>query len=105
MAPTSLAREREARTLDRWPGTTTGRRQDDAAAPAPVLWQRASSSLAVVFVFESTEETEIRFVLPKVRTPLWVALAVTMIIGVVVGFLAAVIARFGGGDVREEITR
>ena len=45
--------------------------------------------LAVVFVFENTEETEIRFVLPKVRTPLWVALAVTMIVGVVVGFLLA----------------
>jgi uncharacterized integral membrane protein len=43
--------------------------------------------LAVVFVFENTEQTEIRFVLPKVQTPLWVALAVTMIVGVVVGFL------------------
>ena len=45
--------------------------------------------LAVVFVFENTEETEIRFVLPKVQTPLWVALAVTMAIGMVVGFLFA----------------
>jgi hypothetical protein len=35
-------------------------------------------ALAVVFVFESTEETEIRFVSAKVQRPLWVALAVTM---------------------------
>ena len=36
--------------------------------------------LAVDFVFESTEETEIRFVFAKVQRPLWVALAVTMVI-------------------------
>jgi hypothetical protein len=45
--------------------------------------------LAVVFVFENTEEAEIRFVLPKVQMPLWVALAVTTVIGMVVGFLVA----------------
>jgi uncharacterized integral membrane protein len=45
--------------------------------------------LAVLFVFQNTEATEIRFVVPTVETPLWVALAVTMVIGMVVGFLLA----------------
>ncbi|HWC10813.1 MAG TPA: LapA family protein [Acidimicrobiales bacterium] len=45
--------------------------------------------LLVIFVFQNTEETEIRFIVPEIETPLWVALAITMVIGLVVGFLLA----------------
>jgi hypothetical protein len=49
--------------------------------PQPRLVQRACLlALAVVVVFENTEETEIRLVLPKVQM-LWVAMAVTTVIG------------------------
>jgi uncharacterized integral membrane protein len=45
--------------------------------------------LLLIFVFENTAETEIRFIVPKIETPLWVALSITMVIGLVVGFLLA----------------
>jgi len=45
--------------------------------------------LAVIFVFQNTEETEIRFVFPRVETPLWVALSVAIVIGMLVGLLLA----------------
>ncbi|WP_211189451.1 DUF1049 domain-containing protein [Actinomycetospora sp. TBRC 11914] len=41
--------------------------------------------LAVVFVVENRDLTEIRLLIPIVLMPLWAALAITLIIGLVVG--------------------
>ena len=41
----------------------------------------------VVFIFENTARTEIRFILPKVRAPLWAALLVSTVVGVAIGML------------------
>ena len=43
--------------------------------------------LAAIFVFENTEKTEIRFIIPEVTTPLWVALLVALAAGFVAGWL------------------
>ncbi|MFJ5773003.1 lipopolysaccharide assembly protein LapA domain-containing protein [Streptomyces sp. NPDC093094] len=45
--------------------------------------------LGLIFIFENTQSTEIRLLIPVVTMPLWVALLITMIIGVLCGaFLA-----------------
>jgi uncharacterized integral membrane protein len=43
--------------------------------------------LVIVFVAENTRKVGIRFVGPKVSTPLFVALLVTLAIGIVIGWL------------------
>lgn len=45
--------------------------------------------LALVFIAENTARTEIRFIVPKVESPLWVALLVTFVVGAGAGWLAA----------------
>ena len=44
--------------------------------------------LATVFVFENRRSTRIRFIGPEVNSPLWVALAVTLVVGFLAGWLA-----------------
>ncbi|MFD4501628.1 LapA family protein [Streptomyces sp. NPDC058457] len=41
--------------------------------------------LGLVFVFENTRATEIRFLVPVVTTPLWIALLATGLIGALCG--------------------
>jgi uncharacterized integral membrane protein len=43
--------------------------------------------VAVVFVVENRDLTEIRLLIPIVLMPLWAALAITLIIGLVVGLV------------------
>jgi uncharacterized integral membrane protein len=43
--------------------------------------------VAVVFVLENRHSTRIRFLIPEVTTPLWVALLVSLLIGAVAGVL------------------
>ncbi|MDD7942490.1 DUF1049 domain-containing protein [Actinomycetospora lutea] len=42
-------------------------------------------ALAVVFVLENRQLTEIRLLIPVVFMPLWAALTITLVIGLVVG--------------------
>lgn len=44
-------------------------------------------AVAVVFVVENRDLTEIRLLIPVVLMPLWAALAITLVIGLVVGWL------------------
>ena len=46
----------------------------------------ALSILAVVFVFENTKSTEVRFIVPRVDSPLWVALVAAVALGFVIGW-------------------
>ncbi|MFJ8110636.1 LapA family protein [Streptomyces sp. NPDC096132] len=41
--------------------------------------------LALIFIFENTQETEIRVLIPVVTMPLWAALLATGLIGVLCG--------------------
>ncbi|WP_432133850.1 MULTISPECIES: LapA family protein [unclassified Streptomyces] len=41
--------------------------------------------LALVFIFENTQKTEIRLLIPVVTMPLWTALLATGLIGVLCG--------------------
>ena len=43
--------------------------------------------LGLVFVFENTRKTKIRFLVPEVRVQVWVALVASLAIGVVIGWL------------------
>ena len=45
--------------------------------------------LLVVFVFENRKETKIRFILPEVTAPLWVALLGAALVGALAGALLA----------------
>ncbi|MEV6103939.1 LapA family protein [Streptomyces sp. NPDC051940] len=42
--------------------------------------------LGLVFIFENTGQTKIRLLIPEVTMPLWVALLITALIGVLVGW-------------------
>ena len=44
-------------------------------------------ALAVVFVVENRDLTEIRLLIPVVLMPLWAALAITLVIGLAVGWI------------------
>ncbi|MFI9799075.1 DUF1049 domain-containing protein [Streptomyces sp. NPDC052302] len=44
-------------------------------------------ALALVFIFENTDETEIRLLIPVVTMPLWVALLGMGVIGALIGAL------------------
>jgi uncharacterized integral membrane protein len=43
--------------------------------------------LALIFIFENTRKVKIRFIVPEVTSPLWVALIVSVLLGVVIGLL------------------
>ncbi|MEV8589197.1 LapA family protein [Streptomyces sp. NPDC051180] len=45
--------------------------------------------LTLVFIFENTQEVEIRLIIPKVTMPLWGALLITTLLGAAIGFYAA----------------
>lgn len=69
---------------------TTGQR------PVTAPWWRsrwvapaAATVIALVFIFENTESTEIRLLVPVVTTPLWAALLIVWLLGVFVGLFFA----------------
>jgi uncharacterized integral membrane protein len=43
--------------------------------------------LGIVFVAENTRRTKIRFIVPEVRVQVWVALVVSLAVGVIIGWL------------------
>ena len=60
----------------------------------PVLTPRmvgliAAIVLALVFIAENTRKTKIRFLVPQVQSPLWVALLAAFAVGVAAGWFGA----------------
>ena len=60
----------------------------------PVVTRRLVAATAlvailVVFIFENTGHTRIRFIVPIVSVPLWIALFAATVIGVAAGALIA----------------
>ena len=64
--------------------------------PGPAPGRRVSASLVagvalavllVVFIFENTARTRIRFIVPEAEAPLWVALFIAVLLGAVIGAL------------------
>lgn len=45
--------------------------------------------IGLVFVFENTRKVPIRFLVPEVSSPLWLALLITFLLGGVTGFLVS----------------
>lgn len=43
------------------------------------------AALALIFIFENTQDTRIRLIIPEVTLPLWTALLATAVIGALVG--------------------
>lgn len=43
--------------------------------------------LGIVFILENRRSTKVRFLLPEITAPLWVALVTSLLVGVVVGGL------------------
>ncbi|MEV8087322.1 LapA family protein [Streptomyces nigra] len=75
------------KTSRREPGTD-GRRGGLAGSLTP---RRIAAlllvALALVFIFENTDDTEIRLLVPVVTMPLWVALLGMGVIGALIGAL------------------
>ncbi|MFC8780591.1 DUF1049 domain-containing protein [Streptomyces nigra] len=75
------------KTSRREPGTD-GRRSGPAGSLTP---RRIAAlllvALALVFIFENTDDTEIRLLVPVVTMPLWVALLGMGVIGALIGAL------------------
>ena len=45
--------------------------------------------LVLIFVIENTRKVQIRFLIPEVKSPVWVALLITFAVGVLAGMLFA----------------
>ena len=43
--------------------------------------------LAVIFIVENNHKTKIRFIIPQVNAPLWLALLITAVLGGIAGAL------------------
>jgi uncharacterized integral membrane protein len=43
--------------------------------------------LGIIFVVENTRKTKIRFIGPEVRVQVWVALVISLAVGVLIGWL------------------
>jgi uncharacterized integral membrane protein len=54
-----------------------------------MLMAIGAAALALVFIAENTKTTDIRFIVPKVESPIWLALLVTFLIGAVAGWFFA----------------
>jgi len=46
-------------------------------------------AVVVIFIFENTKKTKIRFLIPEVTAPLWTALLGAAALGVIAGWLLA----------------
>ncbi|MDX6286050.1 MAG: hypothetical protein QOG53_1535 [Frankiales bacterium] len=60
----------------------------DGFQPTPrQIGVAALAVIALIFVFENTRKVKIRFIVPEVSSPLWVALVVSLLVGIVIGLL------------------
>ncbi|CAM5581811.1 LapA family protein [Streptomyces viridochromogenes] len=77
-----------ARKTSRSAPEADGRRGGRAGALTPRrIVALVLVALALVFIFENTDETEIRLLIPLVTMPLWVALLGMGVIGALIGAL------------------
>jgi uncharacterized integral membrane protein len=45
--------------------------------------------LVIIFVAENTKRVKIRFIIPSAHPPVWIALLITLVVGIVIGWLLA----------------
>ena len=68
-------------------------RREPPSEPAVLTPRRIAALVAValglIFIAENTKKTSIRFIVPKVQAPLWLALLVTFVLGAAAGWFAA----------------
>lgn len=63
-------------------------REGRRIGPAPI-GAAIALILGLIFVFENTRKVPIRFLVPEVRSPLWLALLLTFVLGALAGYLLA----------------
>ncbi|MFE7118924.1 DUF1049 domain-containing protein [Streptomyces sp. NPDC057654] len=73
-----------SKTSTKTGGGASGGRVRELATPGRLVLL-VIAVLALVFVFENTRQVKIRLLLPEVTVPLWIALAVMLVIGWLVG--------------------
>jgi uncharacterized integral membrane protein len=67
---------------------TSNEPKDGGFRPTPrQIVGAALAILMLIFVLENTRKVKIRFIVPEIRSPLWVALIVSVLVGVVIGLL------------------
>ncbi|WP_202236952.1 LapA family protein [Actinacidiphila reveromycinica] len=66
----------------------TGRRWQDVLTPRRII-ALVLAALALVFIFENTRQVRIRLIVPEVTMPLWAALLITFVAGLLCGLFAA----------------
>jgi uncharacterized integral membrane protein len=42
--------------------------------------------ISLIFIFENTQKVKVRFLIPRISSPLWLALVITFVLGGLVGF-------------------
>ena len=72
--------------MPRVPDERPASRQQSAISPRLIAGLVLIAAV-VVFCFENTARTRIRFLIPWVTVPLWVALFASMLVGVAAGVL------------------
>ncbi|MEV7449418.1 MULTISPECIES: LapA family protein [Streptomyces] len=75
------------KTSRREPGTDGGRSGLAGSLTPRRIAALLLVALALVFIFENTDDTEIRLLVPVVTMPLWVALLGMGVIGALIGAL------------------
>jgi uncharacterized integral membrane protein len=45
--------------------------------------------LGLIFIFENTRRTRVRFLIPEVSSPLWLALLITFVLGGLAGYFVS----------------
>ena len=68
------------------PGTTKSRMRDMMTTGRIVVLVLAV--LALIFIFENTHDVRIRVLIPVVTMPLWGALLITFVVGILCGLYA-----------------
>lgn len=66
-------------------GTHRGSRGWRASLTAGRISMLVLAALTLIFIFENTQETKIRLLIPEVTMPLWAALLATGLIGALCG--------------------
>ncbi|MFC4504262.1 MULTISPECIES: lipopolysaccharide assembly protein LapA domain-containing protein [Streptomyces] len=72
-----------AKTSGRHGGRSAGRRRMEMT-PARIT-MLVLAAVTLVFIFQNTQETKIRLLVPEVTMPLWAALLATALIGALCG--------------------
>jgi uncharacterized integral membrane protein len=82
----SRLRESEGRT---WQAGAVSEQKPSRQVHPRLIGALVLVVIILIFIFENTRQTKIRFLVPEVKAPLWVALIAASAVGAAAGVLAA----------------